>query len=180
MPVAMAKALACSTRGSAPVDSLILLRSNRFISRTVVVVEEDDGDGDGEGIISGAPSAWAAKFLSACAAASSPSSSRPAAKTLSVLRERMWVSEMYFEERGSCDEAGHTKVVLEPSDIGVQASEFPNSVDFLVPVQVERVGVAFDGDFGEGFVGVFLMWDAELVVACFEEEKHISLEKRFQ
>lgn len=56
------------------------------------------------------------------------------------------------------------EIVLEPSNIGVQTSEFPDSVDSFVPVEIEGVGVSFDGDFGERFVGVFLVGDAELVV----------------
>ena len=61
--------------------------------------------------------------------------------------------------------SGRTEIVLEPSDVRVQASEFPHSVDFLVPVEVERVCVALDGDLSEGLVCVFLVWYAELVVA---------------
>lgn len=79
MPVTIAKALACSIKGSPPVISLILLRSNLFmlesfvgavvVSAVAVVVDDDD---DVEAIAgswssgwSCAPFAWAAKFLSA-------------------------------------------------------------------------------------------------------------------
>lgn len=75
MPVTIAKALACSIKGSPPVISLILLRSNLFMLESfvvaVAVVVDDDGD-DVEAIAgswssgwSCAPFAWAAKFLSA-------------------------------------------------------------------------------------------------------------------
>lgn len=75
MPVTIAKALACSIKGSPPVVSLILLRSNLFMFESfvvaVAVVVDDDGD-DVEAIAgswssgwSCAPFAWAAKFLSA-------------------------------------------------------------------------------------------------------------------
>lgn len=77
MPVTIAKALACSIKGSPPVISLILLRSNLFmlesfvgaVAAVVAVVDDDD---DVEAIAgswssgwSCAPFAWAAKFLSA-------------------------------------------------------------------------------------------------------------------
>lgn len=79
MPVTIAKALACSIKGSPPVISLILLRSNLFmlesfvgavvVSAVAMVVDDDD---DVEAIAgswssgwSCAPFAWAAKFLSA-------------------------------------------------------------------------------------------------------------------
>lgn len=79
MPVTIAKALACSIKGSPPVISLILLRSNLFmlesfdvavaVAAVAVVVDDDD---DVEAIAgswssgwSCAPFAWAAKFLSA-------------------------------------------------------------------------------------------------------------------
>lgn len=83
MPVTIAKALACSIKGSPPVISLILLRSNLFMLESfvgavvvavavVAVVDDDDGDDDVEAIAgswssgwSCAPFAWAAKFLSA-------------------------------------------------------------------------------------------------------------------
>lgn len=82
MPVTIAKALACSIKGSPPVISLILLRSNLFmlesfvgavvVSAVAVVVDVDDDDDDVEAIAgswssgwSCAPFAWAAKFLSA-------------------------------------------------------------------------------------------------------------------
>lgn len=85
MPVTIAKALACSIKGSPPVISLILLRSNlfmleSFVGAVVVAVAEvaevdnddDDDDDDVEAIAgswssgwSCAPFAWAAKFLSA-------------------------------------------------------------------------------------------------------------------
>lgn len=54
MPVTIAKALACSIKGSPPVISLILLRSNLFmlegfvgavvVSAVAVVVVDDDDD----------------------------------------------------------------------------------------------------------------------------------------
>lgn len=80
MPVTIAKALACSIKGSPPVISLILLRSNLFmlesfvvvVAAVAVVVDVDDDDDDVEAIAgswssgwSCAPFAWAAKFLSA-------------------------------------------------------------------------------------------------------------------
>lgn len=81
MPVTIAKALACSIKGSPPVISLILLRSNLFMLESFVVVvaavavvvdDDDDVDDDVEAIAgswssgwSCAPFAWAAKFLSA-------------------------------------------------------------------------------------------------------------------
>lgn len=83
MPVTIAKALACSIKGSPPVISLILLRSNLFmlesfvvavvVSAVAVVVDVDDDDDDDVEAIAGswssgwscAPFAWAAKFLSA-------------------------------------------------------------------------------------------------------------------
>lgn len=50
MPVTIAKALACSIKGSPPVISLILLRSNLFMLESfvvaVAVVVDDDGDDD--------------------------------------------------------------------------------------------------------------------------------------
>lgn len=81
MPVTIAKALACSIKGSPPVILLILLRSNLFMLESfdvavvvaaVAVVVDDDDDDDVEAIAgswssgwSCAPFAWAAKFLSA-------------------------------------------------------------------------------------------------------------------
>lgn len=77
MPVTIAKALACSIKGSPPVISLILLRSNLFMLESFVVVVAAvvavvDDDDDVEAIAgswssgwSCAPFAWAAKFLSA-------------------------------------------------------------------------------------------------------------------
>lgn len=79
MPVTIAKALACSIKGSPPVISLILLRSNLFMLESfvgavgaVAVAVVDDDDDDVEAIAgswssgwSCAPFAWAAKFLSA-------------------------------------------------------------------------------------------------------------------
>lgn len=81
MPVTIAKALACSIKGSPPVISLILLRSNLFMLESfvgavvvsaVAVFVDDDDDDDVEAIAgswssgwSCAPFAWAAKFLSA-------------------------------------------------------------------------------------------------------------------
>lgn len=80
MPVTIAKALACSIKGSPPVISLILLRSNLFmlesfvaavvVSAVAVVVDDDDDDveaiaGSWSSGWSCAPFAWAAKFLSA-------------------------------------------------------------------------------------------------------------------
>lgn len=79
MPVTIAKALACSIKGSPPVISLILLRSNLFmldssvfVATGVSVVVDDNDDDDVEAIAgswssgwSCAPFAWAAKFLSA-------------------------------------------------------------------------------------------------------------------
>lgn len=73
MPVTIAKALACSIKGSPPVISLILLRSNLFMLESfvfVAVVVDDDDDveaiaGSWSSGWSCAPFAWAAKFLSA-------------------------------------------------------------------------------------------------------------------
>lgn len=79
MPVTIAKALACSIKGSPPVISLILLRSNLFMLESfvvvvvaavavVVVVDDDDVEAIAGSWSSGwscAPFAWAAKFLSA-------------------------------------------------------------------------------------------------------------------
>lgn len=78
MPVTIAKALACSIKGSPPVILLILLRSNLFMLESFVVVVAavvavvDDDDDDVEAIAGSwssgwacAPFAWAAKFLSA-------------------------------------------------------------------------------------------------------------------
>lgn len=79
MPVTIAKALACSIKGSPPVISLILLRSNLFmlesfviavaaVAVVVVVVDDDDVEAIAGSWSSGwscAPFAWAAKFLSA-------------------------------------------------------------------------------------------------------------------
>lgn len=72
MPVTIAKALACSIKGSPPVISLILLRSNLFMLESFVVVAVVVDDDDVEAIAgswssgwSCAPFAWAAKFLSA-------------------------------------------------------------------------------------------------------------------
>lgn len=78
MPVTIAKALACSIKGSPPVISLILLRSNLFmlesfdvsvaVAAVAVVVDDDDVEAIAGSWSSGwscAPFAWAAKFLSA-------------------------------------------------------------------------------------------------------------------
>lgn len=57
------------------------------------------------------------------------------------------------------------KVILEPSDIWAQASEFPDTVNLLVPVRVCAVSVALDRNLRAGLVGVLLVGYTELVVA---------------
>lgn len=57
------------------------------------------------------------------------------------------------------------KLKLGPSDIGAQAGKLPHAFDLLIPVQVETMRVAADGDFGEGGVFVDLVGNPKLVVA---------------
>jgi hypothetical protein len=57
------------------------------------------------------------------------------------------------------------KVILEPSDIRAQASEFPHAIDLLVPVGVGAVGVSLDGDRSHGLISVLLVRHSQLVVA---------------
>ncbi|KXT07772.1 hypothetical protein AC579_2786 [Pseudocercospora musae] len=57
------------------------------------------------------------------------------------------------------------EIVLEPSNIWIQPRKFPNPLHFFVPVEIEGVGVAFYGYGGHGFVCVFLVGDAELMVS---------------
>lgn len=55
------------------------------------------------------------------------------------------------------------KVKLAPSDIRVETSEFPHTVDLLVPMLVVAVGMTLDLDLLSCGIRVSLMWDSKLV-----------------